>query len=494
MPTYTKNATGTNLANSNSWTPIGVPTANDSAKFDNTVPIGVISAMTVPSDITWGRAIVNSLNADANISGAGKITFSSSTTTDPAVDAAANTAFIFLCPLELTYDGEWRLAAGAIQELRNTVSGVGKIYKTGAGIIRGYSANTFSGGVTSSVGRFEAYHSGALGTGLARADTTGGFDFYAASGANFNNNFYLAARSTLENHFNFRNNINFNGAVQVVGTGNAYLNWAATTGGGKTAVFNGAFSLGTGSVLFPTGWGSGSIMQFNGPMTGQGGFTCDMYSEDSSVVFNNTPTFTGPIRINKGILKPTSAYSPAQKIYLFRYSSGAWGATTTNVPLASLDTTSQGLYALTASSGQAIDFTGFGGLYLGGVSNGIEYSGSITPFNGAYRFGAFGNNEFKVGCSTTGANLFVARGGDTGMDGSMVTLTTIKSHTAFTYSIDTTLKVNNRNFLTGSAGVILGDATAGPGAIQAVDTNLDVVLRLKVLSSAANFSKLIIGS
>ncbi|MEY3895424.1 MAG: hypothetical protein RLZZ214_943, partial [Verrucomicrobiota bacterium] len=121
---------------------------------------------------------------------------------------------------------------------------------------------------------------------------------------------------------------------------------------------------------------------------------------------------------------------------------------------------SVGAIALTGTSSENIDFTGYPNLMLGASTN-VTYTGTITPAGGTYRLGGgSGTITLSNTNALTGTNSWVvgARSG-TGSSGGGVTLSAANDLTGTTTVASSTLTFNSS-----TAGVATSDLTVNGGA------------------------------
>jgi autotransporter-associated beta strand protein len=135
------------------------------------------------------------------------------------------------------------------------------------------------------------------------------------------------------------------------------------------------------------------------------------------LTLNAANSYSGGTVVNSGLLQFTSGALPSTGLVTITSagalnSSGAF--TTVTDWLGKITTDSSGAIALTGSSSENIDFTGFSDLMLG-ASSASTYSGTLTAAGTTYRLGG-GGNTLTVSSALTGSgkSLVVGAAGSTG--------------------------------------------------------------------------------
>jgi autotransporter-associated beta strand protein len=340
-------------------------------------------------------------------------------------------------------------ATGAIQ-IQNIISGNGNLVFGNAGssavsqtsAIHLSGANVFFGDVliqkgTTSFGTAAALGNannvvtlGSAGGGAATLISTAAVavpqNFVAAAGAGG-----TLTLGTISTTASFTGSVLLNGDLSITG--------AATTGNGVT---------------------------FSGNISGAGGLT---KVGAGAATLSGTNTYAGPTLVSTGYLQFASAASVGGTGRGVTVNSGASAATTYAIDQAFLNrfvTTSAGVVALGAASGNDLDFTGLTNLTLGAIGA-QTYSGTLTPDGGVFRLGG-GNsaNSLTVAGALAGANgLTIAPNGTTA---GTVTLTGANTFTGKTAVSAGTLVVASLNSVVGgTASSSLGaPTTAANGTIS----------------------------
>ena len=204
------------------------------------------------------------------------------------------------------------------------------------------------------------------------------------------------------------------GALTETGAGTLVLT-GSNTYGGTTTISAGTLqlaasgTLGTGSVV------DNSVLQLNrsdtytlaNAISGVGALS---HNGAGTLILAGSNSYSGGTRVNAGnIVFGSAAALPGSGKILLGSSgalniTGAYSTVTGWLNSGTIDPASTGVLALTGTSNENINMSGYGGLALGASAPGATYGGTMMPSGTAYAFGGGG------GALTVASNLAGALG------------------------------------------------------------------------------------
>ena len=282
-----------------------------------------------------------------------------------------------------------------------SLSGPGGLTKIGLGQLTLAGTNTYSGGTVVNMGNLVFNSTAAIpGSGAIQINTAGAVNI---SGAYTNASSWLGSG---------RINANSTGALALTASSNENINFSGYNTLSLGAVGNQTYTgtIPPASSGYYLGGGGGTLV-YNGPAL----TAASILTINGNVTLSGTNTYDGQTVINQGslVLNSTSAITAGGSIQINVPGavniSGAYTTASSWIGSGKINANSTGALALTASSNEDINFSGYNTLSLGAVGN-ETYTGTITPANSGYNLGGGGGTLVYNGPALTGANSLTING------------------------------------------------------------------------------------